>query len=71
MFILTTVQVNATSDTSNNKYMERYNIHVGALNKYFYHLKQAFINLVVITAPQCKEVRIVSPNESDSSSASA
>ena len=62
MFILTTVQVNATSDTctSNNKYMykymERYNVHVGALKKYFYHLKQAFTNLVVITAPQCKEV---------------
>ena len=56
MSMLTTVHVSATSDTSNNKYMyiERYN--VGAFKKYFYHLKQAFTNLVVITALQCKEV---------------
>ena len=40
MFMLTTVHLNVTSDTSNNKYMGRYN--VGALKKYFYHLKQAF-----------------------------
>ena len=38
------------------KYMERYNVHVGALKKYLYHLKQAFTNLVVVTASQCKEV---------------
>ena len=42
MFMLTctTVHLNVTSDTSNNKYMGRYN--VDALKKYFYHLKQAF-----------------------------
>ena len=42
MFMLTTVHVSATSNTSNNKYMHMGRYNVGALKKYFYHLKQAF-----------------------------
>ena len=37
MFMLMSVDATNDTCTSNNKYMGRYN--VGALKKYFYHLK--------------------------------
>jgi len=55
MFMLT--DVNTTNDTSNNKYMGRYNVHCKCTKEVFLSLKH-FTNLEVIhvTTLQCKEL---------------